>query len=155
MSNSSNAKGQISLEFMALTGFLLIAFVGLVVIVQQRGVEVIKENLQRSQDGVSDIILRELRYGYQAGDGYAREFDLPRTIGGNAYVVEVQSFENASTLSVAYKATTGVGPTVRSVPGRVDDATDAYRSEHGGYPPTVSVMNSGGRILLLLPKYVK
>lgn len=156
MSNSSNAKGQISLEFMVLTGFLLLAFVGLLVIVQQRGVEVVNENLRRGEDAVADVLVRELRYGHQAGDGYSRAFDLPRTVGGAAYVVGIQSSADASTLSVTYKATTGVGPAVRSVPGRVEDITEAYTAMHGGdYPPSVSVQNSGGRILLLLPAYVR
>ena len=67
-------KAQISLEFFALNGFLLLTFIGLLLIVQQRSIQIQQESLVRGEQAVSEVLLREIRYAYIAGHGYSRDF---------------------------------------------------------------------------------
>jgi hypothetical protein len=84
--------GQFSLEIVLLFGFFVILFTGVLIIVTQRSAEVDKENTQIAAADVVNILTREIRYSYIAGEGYERNFILPYTIRGVNYSITIIDF---------------------------------------------------------------
>ena len=149
-------KAQISLEFFALNGFLLLTFIGLLLIVQQRSIQIQQESLVRGEQAVSEVLLREIRYAYIAGHGYSRDFELPRTVRGLPYEVTIinsppGSALKASTLAVRYKDRSDVPTYSLSVPHNVILADLTTLDPD---PPGPLIVNSYGTIRMYLPSWV-
>ncbi len=148
MSNCANRKGQISVEFFALNGFLLIVFLALLIVIQQRGSQITQENSLSAAQQLADVVVREVRYAYVAGDGYTRDFSLPRTIAGAPYALELIQGPDASTISVRYRDDR-ISRVVLPLPQRVINATNPLLP-----PEKPRVQNVGGRVFMYLPEWL-
>lgn len=121
-------KGQFSLEIIFLLGFFVIVFAAVLLIATERSAEIGKENAQIAAADVVNIITREIRYAYIAGEGYERNFTLPRTLQGANYSLMVVDYtaESAKGLDAGpqaamlyLNATTLQAPSMMPLPYKV------------------------------------
>jgi hypothetical protein len=140
------------MEFFMLMGFVIMIFLGIIVVIQQRGLQVVNDNMARGEQAVADVVMREIRYAYIAGDGYQRHFDLPLTAQGFRYKIYVIQSSVASSLQVRYTNQSQVSPYVAPLPARVIDNT-AQAPPAGFERPAIE--NVGGTVLVYFPPYVK
>jgi hypothetical protein len=123
-----NRRGQASIEFMVLIGFVLLSFVIFMLIIQE-STEDRRENRQNSQ--IKEIALsvrNEIELASASEDGYVREFSLPENAYGGDYnirinesIVFVESVDGDHALSM----------TVRNVTGQIWKYDNEIRKENG------------------------
>jgi hypothetical protein len=143
-------RAQVSFEFLMLFGFLFIVFIALVVILQQRSSEVFDQNVQNSQLAVGDVMVREIRYAYIAGDGYTRDFELPMKVNSWNYtmkVVKSLTAPAAAVLIVSVNASSNVVPSTFSLPPQLTQTWCLPAAT-----TTATIQNIGGSVLLCIPR---
>jgi len=84
-------KAQTSMEFVILTGFMLMAFLVFYIVIQMQLVQANRDKLDVTAKQVETLVVNELKVAESVTDGYYREFELPRTIQGVDYQVQVLS----------------------------------------------------------------
>jgi hypothetical protein len=82
-------RGQSSVEFASLMGFMLLVFTLYFSAVTNRFVEVEAANARSAIEDVSGYMQAELGLAAAASDGYYREFEIPEQIGGRAYNISI------------------------------------------------------------------
>lgn len=84
-----NVRGQTSIEFLILLGFMLIVFTSFFAftgkMVERNNQEIIRHSLITT----GDKIIEEFSVANQVRDGYQRTFSLPRTVGEQTYSVQI------------------------------------------------------------------
>ncbi len=83
-------RGQSSLEFIILIGFVIIIFLGFAAVIESRIVEQQTTNKQKLLVQLADKIEHELLLAEQVRAGYGREFELPRTLGAQPYNITLE-----------------------------------------------------------------
>ena len=86
-------RGQNSIEFMVLFGFLLIVFVGFTVVIQGKIREQQVANQQDQYSQLADLIEKEFLLASRVNTGYMRAFTLPLTLNGEAYTATLEDPE--------------------------------------------------------------
>jgi len=81
----ANLKGQTSVEFMFLLGFMFVIFIVFFIVVQDRTVELNVQSDRQSLREINNIIKAEVRNAYFFDDGYSRRFWMPRLVRGRNY----------------------------------------------------------------------
>jgi len=78
-------KGQVSIEFILLLGFMVVVFIAFVVVIQGqiRDQQQVRQLSLYSQ--LADKVEREVLLAERVNPGYSREFDLPLTLDGEPY----------------------------------------------------------------------
>ncbi len=84
-------KAQSSMEFVILTGFMLVSFLVFYIVIQGKIVDANKNALDMNAKQVETLIINELKVAESVTDGYYREFELPRTIQGMNYTAQILS----------------------------------------------------------------
>ena len=84
-------KAQTSMEFVILTGFMLVAFLVFYIVIQVKLVEANRDKLDMTAKQVETLIINELKLAESVTDGYYREFELPQKINGMDYHVQILS----------------------------------------------------------------
>ncbi|HYD02843.1 MAG TPA: hypothetical protein VEC16_00940 [Alphaproteobacteria bacterium] len=84
-----SSKGQSSMEFVILTGFMLIAFLVFYIVIQSKLVEANRDSTDIAAKQVETMIINELKIAESVTDGYYREFILPPKINGMPYNVSI------------------------------------------------------------------
>jgi uncharacterized protein (UPF0333 family) len=82
-------KAQTSMEFVILTGFMLLAFLIFYVVIQSKLVEANQNSIDVAAKQVEIIVVNELKVAESVTDGYYREFELPQRINGINYSVAI------------------------------------------------------------------
>ena len=82
-------RGQTSIEFMFLMGFMIIIFVVFFVVVQERTVELHASKNRIALQELNNLVKVELRSANQFKEGYVREFWIPPFINGQTYGVDI------------------------------------------------------------------
>ncbi len=98
---SPTEKGQVSMEFMAYFGILLLVFVvfGPIVVSQTA---VIGERSRKIEVGrIATVLEREINNAIIFGDGYKRNFSIPYSLSDKDYEVSVDSTEKGKVLRVS------------------------------------------------------
>lgn len=83
-------RGQNSLEFMILFGFLLIVFMGFTFVIQGKIREQQMANQQDQYTQLADMIEKEFLLASRVNTGYMRAFSLPFTLGGESYTATLE-----------------------------------------------------------------
>jgi hypothetical protein len=82
-------KAQTSMEFVILTGFMLLAFLVFYVVIQSKLVEANRDSIDRAAKQVETLVVNELKVAESVTDGYYREFELPSRVNNMDYVVKI------------------------------------------------------------------
>jgi hypothetical protein len=82
-------KAQTSMEFVILTGFMLLAFLVFYIVIQAKLVEANKDNVDRAAKQVETLVVNELKVAESVTDGYYRVFELPQRVNGMDYNVSI------------------------------------------------------------------
>ena len=82
-------RGQTSLEFMFLVGFMFVIFAIFFIVIQQRTVEVAAQRDYVSLKELSNIVKNEVRNAQLFQDGYKKGFYIPPLIYGRQYLINV------------------------------------------------------------------
>jgi hypothetical protein len=89
MGNIRTRKAQTSMEFVILTGFMLLAFLIFYIVIQSKLVEANDNNMDASAEQVELLVVNELKLAESVTDGYYREFELPSKINGIDYNIYI------------------------------------------------------------------
>ena len=107
-------KGQLSIEFMIITGFVLLSFVIFFVIIQQNMEDKIEERRRIQVHEVGYNIQSEIDFAASSGDGYSRTFEIPiklfgldYTVGLNESIVYVIAAEGRHSIYLPVKESSG------------------------------------------------
>jgi len=84
-------KGQTSIEFIIVVGFLLFFFVVFSLAINSHLSDRYREKEELSVKNIALIVQDELNLAVKATPGYSREFSLPSQISGTGYSLEVIS----------------------------------------------------------------
>ncbi|MGV8086575.1 MAG: hypothetical protein ACP5N1_03005 [Candidatus Woesearchaeota archaeon] len=84
-------KAQTSMEFVILTGFMLMAFLVFYIVIQIQLVEANRDKLDITAKQVETLVVNEIKIAESVTDGYYRDFYLPLNIQGIEYTIEVLS----------------------------------------------------------------
>ena len=82
-------RGQSTVEFVILVGFLFLIFLVFGALLQSRLGQVTNVNAQLIMQQVADLVIVEASLAETTGDGYSRVFELPATLQGLAYNVSI------------------------------------------------------------------
>jgi hypothetical protein len=82
-------KAQTSMEFVILTGFMLLAFLIFYTVIQAKLVEANKDNIDVAAKQIETLVVNELKIAESVSDGYYREFELPQEVNGMNYTVQI------------------------------------------------------------------
>lgn len=84
-------KAQTSMEFVILTGFMLIAFLMFYIVIQIQLIEANRDKLDITAKQVETLVINEIKVAESVTDGYYREFYLPTNIQGLDYNIKILS----------------------------------------------------------------
>lgn len=90
-------RGQTSIEFIVLLGFLLIVFLAFSVVIQGKIREQQRLNRYDLYVQVADLVEKELLLAQRVHHGYIRSFDLPYQLDKQPYTVSLESGDSGST----------------------------------------------------------
>lgn len=109
-------RGQSSIEFITLIGFLFVVFIGFVIVVEQRIVDQHEINRRDQLEQLADFIEREFVLAEQVQSGFLREVNLPPTVAGTDYSLLIQNMDtliiNLSTPGNVYVRFLGMNVTI-------------------------------------------
>lgn len=77
------------MEFVILTGFMLLAFLVFYIVIQSKLVEANQNSVDVAAKQVETIVVNELKVAESVSDGYYREFELPQRVNGMDYTLEI------------------------------------------------------------------
>jgi len=84
-------RAQTSMEFVILTGFMLLAFLSFYIVIQSKLVEANTENTDNAAKQAELLVVNELRVAESVPDGYYREFELPPKINAMNYNISIMN----------------------------------------------------------------
>ena len=113
-SRDTRKKGQSSVEFMILVGFLLFAFVTFMAVISGNMSDKIRERQNQRLYDVAIAVRSEIDLAHGSMDGYSRSFNLPLDAGGKDYevildggLVSVRTVDGSHALALTTKNVTG------------------------------------------------
>ena len=83
-------RGQTSVEFLLLIGFMTVVLLSFLAVVNARTRDVARQTTLTDLEEVSHLITSELAYTIRFEDGYQRTFQLPHTLDGLAYAAQIR-----------------------------------------------------------------
>lgn len=85
-------KGQSAIEFTVLMGMMFLIFTVFFFAVSTKLLDIQKENEASLLEDLGNYVQNELRLAVIAEDGYFRQFQLPATIGGYDYSINITTY---------------------------------------------------------------
>jgi uncharacterized protein (UPF0333 family) len=82
-------RGQTSLEFIVLAGFMLFVFTAFIFVVKERSNIANQQVRYNELSSVAQSLNQEVINAYRVQDGYTRTFEIPNTINGEQYTIKV------------------------------------------------------------------
>jgi len=82
-------KAQTSMEFVILTGFMLLAFLTFYMVIQGKLVEANRDSTDNAAAQIETMVVNELKVAESVTDGYCRDFELPQRINGINYNISI------------------------------------------------------------------
>ncbi|MFP4634117.1 MAG: hypothetical protein ACLFM9_04100 [Candidatus Aenigmatarchaeota archaeon] len=102
----SHTKGQISMEFMAYFGILLLIFVGFGPVMFSQAASIQKKSAAIGAGRTATILENEVNSAVRFGDGYQRNFTLPHKLSRQSYNITVTDVDGRKVLRVSLEETT-------------------------------------------------
>jgi hypothetical protein len=94
--------GQTAVEFLVLVAFMLFVFTAFFLVIQERSNSVRQQTYNNALKGVSDLMVQEVTLAQQVRSGYRREFELPKTVNGESYLVSLYNYNEIVIRQDAY-----------------------------------------------------
>lgn len=85
-----NRHGQTAVEFLVLLGFMTLVFTLFLIVVSQRTAFSNEQARYLELRSIGETIEQEVSLAYRVAPGYARTFELPLTVDGKSYVVDLR-----------------------------------------------------------------
>ena len=82
-------KAQTSMEFVILTGFMLLAFLTFYIVIQGQLVAANRDTTDNAAKDVETLVVNELKVAESVTDGYCRNFELPQRVNGINYNISI------------------------------------------------------------------
>lgn len=82
-------KAQSAIEFVVLVSFMIFVFMGFLIITQNRIIETSNKNDFIYLSEINSLVKNEVLIASRAGYDFHREFDLPATINGKTYTIDI------------------------------------------------------------------
>ncbi len=82
-------KAQTSMEFVILTGFMILAFLSFYIVIQAKLVEANRDQTDSAAKDIETVVINELKVAESVTDGYYREFQLPQNVNGVQYNISI------------------------------------------------------------------
>ncbi len=98
----SNNLGQVSIEFMAYFGMLLLIFVAFSPVVFNQTMEVRKQSMAMESRRIATFVEREVNSAVRFGDGYTRRFTVPEKISNHEYNITIYNGTYGKVLEVEW-----------------------------------------------------
>jgi hypothetical protein len=100
-------RSQTAIEFMLITGLILVSFTGLMIAIQSSTGSKVREKNQISVEQVALAVQDEINLASKSSDGYFRSFKIPSEIVGMSYSISLKDssvyiITTDSRYSVAY-----------------------------------------------------
>jgi hypothetical protein len=92
----ASRRGQTSLEFLFLIGFMFIIFMVFFIVIQERTVDISRNKDYVSLKEVNNIVKYEVKNAQYFDNGYRRTFWMPPRIYGRTYQAEISADHNES-----------------------------------------------------------
>lgn len=128
-------KAQVSMEFVLLMSFMILAFTVVFVVVQQKASE-IQNNITGNQaEEISNIMKNEVEMAHLATNGYKREFWIPDYINGEPYTLKINDY---SEMVINYKDQTYVLFLVTNITGGIAGQKGYHIIEKNGGNITIT-----------------
>ncbi|MBN2458483.1 hypothetical protein JXB31_05120 [Candidatus Woesearchaeota archaeon] len=83
-------KAQVSVEFLLLTGFIMLIFIATLAVFSNRMHNITVDNKQKLVDNLAEIVIEETKLADQAPAGYTRTFNLPSELAGEPYTLKIE-----------------------------------------------------------------
>jgi hypothetical protein len=84
-------RAQTSMEFVILTGFMLMAFLVFYIVIQAKLVEANRDVTDNEAKQVETLVVNELKVAESVTDNYYRTFELPQRVNGLDYQIKIIS----------------------------------------------------------------
>ncbi len=98
----SERRGQVSMEFMAYFGTLLMIFVLFGPVLFNRSVAIKRRTVSLEASRVATSLEKEINNAVRFGDGYRRTFTVPESLSGHEYNITLHGAEYGSILRVEW-----------------------------------------------------
>jgi hypothetical protein len=82
-------KSQSAIEFMIILGFILIAFTVFFIVINETMEDKIDERMNLQLKEIARIVQEEIILASKSSDGYKREFNIPTSLNGINYQINV------------------------------------------------------------------
>lgn len=82
-------KAQTSLEFVVLTGFMILAFLTFYIVIESKLLVANRDTVDMAVKQVENLVVNEIKVAESVTDGYYREFELPQRVNGIDYTVSI------------------------------------------------------------------
>ncbi|MGV8171378.1 MAG: hypothetical protein ACP5OA_01660 [Candidatus Woesearchaeota archaeon] len=82
-------KAQTSMEFVVLTGFMMLAFLIFYIVIQSKLLDANRDSIDIAVKEVESLVVNELKVAESVTDGYYREFELPQRVNGIDYTISI------------------------------------------------------------------
>jgi hypothetical protein len=84
-----NRKAQTSMEFVILTGFMIMTFLVFYIVIQAKLVDANRDKTDQAAKQVENLVVNEIKLAESVTDGYYRQFELPQSINGANYSIDI------------------------------------------------------------------
>jgi len=119
-------KGQSAIEFIVIVGIALSFIVLFMSSVKMSQQEKIEEKENQKINRIAMDIKEEIQVASQTLDGYKREFDVPKTVMGNNYSIEIIE----SSLQIIAKENS-LSLSIKNVNGEIKKGTNVIKKKNG------------------------
>ena len=82
-------KSQSAMEFISLASFMFFVIVGFFAIMSSKLLEAREESNKKIAEDIANFAYREIEISQSVNCGYVREFEMPQTVNGVNYSIEV------------------------------------------------------------------
>ena len=96
-------KAQTSLEFVVLTGFMILAFLTFYIVIQSKLLEANRDSTDIAVKQIETLVVNEIKVAESVTDGYYREFELPQRVNGVEYTISIISGLGSNTPEIVTK----------------------------------------------------
>ena len=110
-----NKKAQGSIEFIVITGFILVMFIVILGVIQERSIEKSKEKREIALKDTAKNIQKEINLAFESTNGYTRSFEVPGKIINAEYnitlvkgLVYLETLDKKNAIALPIPEITGI-----------------------------------------------
>lgn len=82
-------KSQSAIEFVSLASFMLLIVLGFLAVASSNMLQAKEEGNRKTAEDIAEFAYREIDIAKSVNDGYMRTFNLPQTVNGISYTIDI------------------------------------------------------------------